>query len=177
MKRRRKIIIGLLALVLCGVVAAVLWPEKPEPVYEGSKLSKCIMDAAKRGRFATADLHAIEAIGTNGIPNYLQWIRYRPGVLKKAEIRLAVKSRDWLHITWIADRGGLRAWYAFLALGQLGERAAPAIPQFIACITNSAPPFLSLPRLPSDAAAAVEGLANIGSPALPAYLSLLTDAD
>src|SRR4051794_3322329 len=75
----RKMILALLtllALVLCGVLAVVFWPRKPEPVYEGRKLSKCILGAARRGRFAYADLNAIQVIGTNGIPYYLRWISY-----------------------------------------------------------------------------------------------------
>jgi hypothetical protein len=35
--RRRNLILGMLALVLCGVLAVMLWPEKPEPVYKGKK--------------------------------------------------------------------------------------------------------------------------------------------
>jgi hypothetical protein len=176
--RRRNAIIGILTLVLLGILASALWPEPPEPVYKDRKLSEYIKGAAKRGVFLNSDLHAIEAIGTNGIPFYLQWIRYRPGVLKRAEIQLAVKSRKWFHVKWPAsDAGAMRAWYAHFALAQLGERAAPAIPQFLAFVTNSPPRLSKAAVLPSDGSAAVEGLANIGPPALPAYLSLLTNAD
>jgi HEAT repeat protein len=71
----------------------------------------------------------------------------------------------------------MRAWYAHFALAQLGERAAPAIPQFLAFVTNSPPRLSKVAVLPSDGSAAVEGLANIGPIALPAYMSLLTNAD
>jgi hypothetical protein len=68
---RRKVIVGFLALVICGAVAVVFWPEKPEPRYEGRKLSEWIQGAARQGRFASPDLYAVQAIGTNGIPYYL----------------------------------------------------------------------------------------------------------
>ena len=38
--RRWKRIFGILTLVACGVLAVVFWPEKPEPVYKGKKLSE-----------------------------------------------------------------------------------------------------------------------------------------
>src|SRR5215212_4893803 len=108
---RRKVILGMLALVPCGILAVLFWPEKPEPVYEGRKLSQWVQGTARKGMFTRPDPNPIEVIGTNGIPYYLQWIRYRPGILKKAELQLAAKSRKWFHFKWTAgDTGAMRAW-------------------------------------------------------------------
>src|SRR4051812_49230024 len=90
--RSRKGIIGIFALVLCGVVAVVFWPEKPEPVYKGRKLSEWVQ-AISNGGIGSSDEYprAIEAIGTNGIPFYLEWYLYKPSFLKRTQLNFAWK--------------------------------------------------------------------------------------
>jgi hypothetical protein len=159
--RRPNIIIGILAVVLCGVFAAMFWPEKPEPVYKGRKLSEWLLSATNSGVFAKAEIQAIQAIGTNGIPYYLKWIRYRPGFLKRTQFRFAPKCRDWFHVKWYPDLSGvMRGHYAYLALGELGEPAAPA---FLGFVTNSS---LGLTNYlwPVEAAMGIDGLAGMGDP-------------
>src|SRR3954464_8663569 len=95
MTPRRKMEIAILALVACGVLAIVLWPEPPEPVFNGRKLSQWVVDSMPGQRSALA-AQAIDTIGTNGIPYYLKWIRYQPGVLKVRSFQLAEKGRRWL---------------------------------------------------------------------------------
>src|SRR3954447_21980914 len=75
MTRRRKIITGILALVLTGVVAVVFWPEESEPVYKGKKLSEWVISAGTSPA-SFFNREALREIGTNGIPFYLKWIRY-----------------------------------------------------------------------------------------------------
>jgi hypothetical protein len=72
--RRRKVIIGILALVACGILAAAFCPEKPEPVYKGKKLSEwvqvlCETNASSRPVATRNEAQeAIVAFGTNAIP-------------------------------------------------------------------------------------------------------------
>src|SRR3954464_4861553 len=108
MTRRRKIIIGILALVLCGVLAAVFWPEKPEPVYKGRKLSEWVVDArtnrvaADRGEFN----EVFQAVGITGLPYYLQWIDYKPSLPKRLQLRFAAKVRQWFGFRWTPENEG-----------------------------------------------------------------------
>src|SRR4051794_1047049 len=127
--RRRKVIIGILALAGCGVLAVVFWPEKPEPVYSGKKLSEWVLKIRRSGMgFSDEYPKAIHAIGTNGMPFYLEWIRYEPGFVQKTKIKLAWKSRDWLHnFHWFPeDTKEDRAIGTSYVLEELGELAAPA---------------------------------------------------
>jgi hypothetical protein len=177
--RRRKVTIGVLAVVLCAVLVEVFWPEKPEPVYKGRTLSEWVeFRVAKKEVIETST--AIEAVGTNGIPFYVEWIRYEPGFFKVAQTKLAEKARDWLHVKWTPqDPSPDRAYGAYLALRALGERAAPAIPQLLVCATNISTKI----RPPAKQGRGdqsfygISGLVNIGRPALPAVLSLTTNAN
>src|SRR3954471_20749245 len=75
MRRSRKVIIGILAFVVVAVLAAAFWPEKPEPVYKGKKLSECVISTGTSPELFV-NREALREIGTNGIPFYLKWIRY-----------------------------------------------------------------------------------------------------
>jgi hypothetical protein len=173
--RRRKIIIEFLALVVCGVLAAVFWPEKPEPVYKGKKLSEWVDQAGAQDSLSGVS-EAVDAIGANGIPFYLEWMGYEPGFVKRAEYKLARNTRSWFHVKWeVRDTKFIRAEGACLALRALGDTAEPAIPQLLAWATNTStavsPPYV----YQSDFG--ISGLINIGRPAIPAFLSLMTNAD
>jgi hypothetical protein len=115
--RRRNLIIGALALVLCEVLAVAFWPEKPEPVYKGRKLSEWLDETSAQGGFSDGVTEAIQAIGTNGIPFYLHWTSYQPGLLKQVQLKLASQNRNWLPMAWSPkDRFALRQRGAFAAL-------------------------------------------------------------
>src|SRR4051812_14802182 len=73
--RRRKIIIGILALVVVEVLAVVFWPEESEPVYKGKKLSEWVIRTGTSPELFF-NREALREIGTNGIPFHLKWIRY-----------------------------------------------------------------------------------------------------
>src|SRR6185436_14408257 len=81
-------------------------------------------------------LNAFEAIGTNGIPFYLDWIVYEPGRLKKCEIRLAEKGRRWFPNWFPQDKTDIRACGSFAALWNLLDRGEPAIPRLVAYAKN-----------------------------------------
>jgi hypothetical protein len=173
---RRKIMLVLLAIVGCVALAVMLWPEEPEPVYKGKKLSEWLAFVAKTASPDETRL-AIEYIGTNGIPFYLEWMRYEPSFVKRAESILAHYVGRWLHLKWSpGDAKVVRAFGAYQALTTLGEKAEPAIPQYIACATNAAaraprPLFLNQPIY------GILGLVHVGPPAIPAFLSLMTNTD
>src|SRR3954463_5623944 len=122
MTRRRKIIIGILAVVLCGMLAVGFWPEKekPEPVYKGKKLSewvRVLFEANASPRpIATRNgaQEAIVAFGTNAIPFYLEWLDYKPGLLKRVQFHLVEMSNNWLPFKGPDDDTKLRrAWLAY----------------------------------------------------------------
>src|SRR5689334_14916391 len=122
--RHRKVIIGLLALVVCGVLAVVLWPEKeiPEPIYNGKKLSEWVLNA-NFSTWSGEGALALQTIGTNGIPSYLRWIRYEQGFLRRAQFKCAECGRRWFGLKWVpVDSEFNRANGAIQALTMLGER-------------------------------------------------------
>jgi hypothetical protein len=174
MPHRRKIIIGLLALAVCGVLAVVFWPEKPEPVYKSRRLSEWVITGPKP---EMAFREAVEAVGTNGIPFYLEWIRYRPSSLTRTKFRLAEKIRQWLNIKWYPNQSETaRDVGAHSALRVLGARAEVAIPQLSFYATNPVwdASSRSLP-LASDSVDAIYTLACLGNRAAPGIISLMTN--
>jgi hypothetical protein len=176
--RRRKIVLVLLLVILCAALAAVFWPEKgiPEPVYKGEKLSAWLGKIAP-GSIPPQVEEAVQAIGTNGIPCYLEWLQYKPGIGKRAQNQLAEYGRRWLGLKWVSDDPKFaRANAAFGALTMLGERAEPAIPLFIQFATNVA--ALSAKQFGMNQPfIGYLGLTQIGRPAVPAFLSLMKNPD
>src|SRR4051794_29529922 len=100
--RRRRVIMGILAVVVIAVLVMAIWPEKPEPVYKGRKLSewvRVLFEANASPRpIATRNgpQEAIVAFGTNAIPFYLEWLDYKPGLLKRVQFHLVEMSNNWL---------------------------------------------------------------------------------
>jgi hypothetical protein len=138
MTRRRKLLLGIFALVLCGVLAVMFWPEKPEPVYKGRKLSEWVVEIAHTNYpgdwpSGTEARQALEAIGTNGVPFYLHWMTFRPSILRKAMYQLAATTRPWVKCQFSPtnDKKIDRAVGAGFALELLGPRAAATIPYII----------------------------------------------
>jgi hypothetical protein len=176
MTRRRKLIIGILVVLLVGSLAAAFWPEKPEPVYKGRKLSEWITPVRWEG-LSPECTEALEAFGTNSIPYYQKWMAYRPGLLKKAESKLTAKTRQWFHVDWLRrDMKNDRAWGAVYALRHLGERAEVVIPQLLANATN----FETVDLYSTSAQGplvAMETLPCIGRRGRAVFLSLMTNQD
>jgi hypothetical protein len=177
-KRRRKIILGILALIICGGLAALLWPEKEklEPVYKGKKLSEWVVSFHPPPRFLYYEdeaERAINAIGTNAIPFYLEWLDYKPNLLKRLSFDLAEMGKAWLPFTNFRDDFKVRRSVgAYLALIHLDEKAAPAIPTLLAYATNFGRKAKWLPSKPENA---VYALSMIGRPAVPAIISMMTN--
>jgi hypothetical protein len=166
----------ILSVLLIGVLAIAFWPEtkKPEPVYKGRRLSEWA-EATEQRRVSAAEMaEAFEAIGTNGIPTYVQWISYNPGLAERAKINLAIISRRWLRSTWDpTEPYKVRARVGLSALVSFGEKAAPAIPQLVSLATRLPTPASRYSVLASEGWQGFEGLRSIGLPAVPAFLSLM----
>jgi hypothetical protein len=174
--RRRKVILGILALLACGVLAVVFWPEKeiPEPVYKGRKLSEWIR-YAELHKMGAAEPHfqeALFAIGTNAIPFYVECMNFRPGLLKRTQLKLAAGTRRWLPFNWSPQNPEFARECAAGQLAQFGEVVAPAIPQLVSCVTNFTKEGLLNLRAANKA---MEILANIGPASVPAVLCLMTN--
>src|SRR5690349_13431478 len=107
------------------------------------------------------------AIGTKGIPFYVEWIRYRPGIGKRIQFHLGEYGRKSLGWKWVpGDAKVTRARAALVALTMLGEKAEPAIPLFVEMATNVG----VLPPKPyslNEPISGYVGLANIGRAAVP----------
>src|SRR3954471_23109933 len=125
---RRKVIIAVPALAACVVLAVVFWPEKPEPVYKGRKLSEWMMDMTSNMGLSAEAKEAVGAIGTNGIPLYWDWMLYKHGFVKRVRFRLGAVCDEWLHVNWYPQRSEeFRAFGARGALRFLREKAASSI--------------------------------------------------
>ena len=174
--RRRKVIIGVVALILFGVLLALLWPEIREPVYDGKKLSEWVEQLGREAQLRAGDdrtVDAIKAIGTNGIPYYIKWFQYKEGVVKKLQTKLGRKYQWFAWVLPLNDREADRADGAYWALIILREKAQAAIPRLTIAATDSANWDYGY-AVPTRA---IDILAFMGDPAMPAFLSLMTNAD
>jgi hypothetical protein len=169
--RRRKVIIGILALVVCAVLAVVFWPEKPEPVYKGRKLSEWVRELTVSGIRSTdkdAEIQeAIVAIGTNGFPFYMEWLSYQPNLIKKGIMYSAGFANGWFDIPWHPYAEVERAMGVQVAFSILGAQGQPAIPQLNWYATNS--------TSESVREGAMGCLGEIGRPSIPILLILMTN--
>ena len=176
MKRRRNFVLAILFVLLMVGLAVAFRPktEKPEPVYKGRRLSQWA-EATEQRRVSAAEMaDVIKAMGTNGIPTYIDWIGYSPGAMERAKVYLAAISRRWLHSKWDpSEQYKLRARAGLSALVSLGEKAEPAIPQLVSLAIRFPAPSSSYSAPPDDGWQGFEGLRSIGQPAMPAFLSLM----
>src|SRR4051794_38515480 len=140
MKRRRKLVLGFLALVLLGILAAAFWPEKPEPepTYEGRKLSEWF---DKDTHFRTRNL-ALRSFGRRAVPYLVKWAGYEPGPASKVRHYVAWKGWEWFGLRWQPQTkeeyiyNGLEG-----AFHELAWHCDGAIPQLVAYATNSSKPY------------------------------------
>jgi hypothetical protein len=93
MTRRRKLLLGLLMVGLLAPLPLLFVPKNPEPVYKGRKLSEWVwVFATTKEVVQTEAEDAIRAIGTNGIPFYVQWVTYNPNLIKGIQLEVGAKS-------------------------------------------------------------------------------------
>ena len=158
-------------MALCGVLAAMCWPKKPEPVYQGRKLSEWLVEPVDpaTGLDSPGAIEAVLAIGTNGTPVYVQWLAYDgPSFLKKVGFQIAEKTPDWLPLNWLSqDSEFARKQAAFWAIGKLGKDGVAVFQQFLVDERN----FERLSR-EENASLATRTVEKMGGSAVP-FLSLL----
>jgi hypothetical protein len=81
--KKRRWIIGFVALAVVFLIAIAVWPGEREPEYQGKKLSEWLgayhrdysTDAEREAEQRRAD-YAVRQIGTNGLPYLLQAVSY-----------------------------------------------------------------------------------------------------
>ena len=168
-KRSILLILFLVVAVAIVGIVMVLWP-KPEPEYEGRKLSECVIELAKPTTMAEigAAKEAIRQMGTNALPYLIQWVGYETPALKKqvswVAIRIFRKLPPWqmTEQTHLLQRQG-----AVFALQMVGREAAPGIPN-LSRIAND-------PKRSESRLDVVWVLGEIGAAALPAIVCVLTN--
>jgi hypothetical protein len=153
------------------------------PSYAGKSLNKWVLLIGRRSweeppspELRRNAEHAIAEIGTNAIPFLLQWIRYEPVSSKMGKCIGFVLSKlpgrphfELLELPRKRPSDEMRARGARNAFRILGAAASPAIPS------------LSYLERCSESAEVkdrvAEAMAGIGTPALPAMMNLLTNAN
>ncbi|MDB6033503.1 MAG: hypothetical protein JWM16_3841 [Verrucomicrobiales bacterium] len=171
----RKWLLIILGLICFGVLGlGVAWKSaKPEPVYKDITLSVWVrgpVNTVLDGHdYPEHNKEALYAIGTNGIPFYLEWLQYEPGRLKQAQLFIAEKLNHWFGLDWNPNFIAARSVGAELAFTVLGPRAQVAIPTLVKYATDSSSAMIK--------ARAIRALGDIGLPAVPALLTLMTNHD
>ena len=164
---RRNIIIAIAALALVGLLAA-LFSGKPEPVYQGKRLTEWVLDPKSPYYLMPPAREAVQAADTNGIPFYLAWLKYKPGVLKTFQRQVVLRCNRWFGFRWSTVDPMLRGPSgAQLAFEVLGERGAAASPVLVTCVDRGTNYETFMPPL--------RCLGSIGRPAIPALIELTTN--
>ncbi len=176
-KKRRILVAALILAALGGIVWILCLEGKPEPVYQGKRLSTlmeapCLWSAGYAGTNATTwdnDLsladEAIRHLGTNAIPTLLRMVRARDSTIKVKLLELAAKLPlvKFRHIPapMINEYGGR----GFELLGPLAKEAVPELIQ-----------IYNANRSPASRYAAIMALGAIGPASKEAVPALLIAA-
>lgn len=179
MRKRRKMLIILALLALISIVLFALGrkPSRPldEPQYQGRYLSEWLGDP--RVFFPNVESadeggkNAVRAIGTNGLPYYLEWMHYEP-----SETRIAVSKKlpQWIKLNhtvsnWIDDPAWWHSGYGFRGFEILGTNAVSAIPELTIMLNDTSKPYTSQ--------RAVGVLCVIGPQGIPVLRAALADTN
>lgn len=177
--RKRKRL--LIAIVAIGLAAFVFWfflLRNTEPIYDGKPLSKWIDIAAPwKPTPYNADeradaTEAIRAIGTNGLPQLVDWVGYTPRGLRPMILRHYPNLPTWLvqkqRVVRFFYKPIIRADGAVTAFKTLGHDAVPAIHNLTRLVqsTNNSP---------GTRQRALSALAYIGPRAVPAILGVVSN--
>jgi hypothetical protein len=93
--RRYGRILTIIILPLSAALVFAFWPEPAEPEYEGRKLGAVLEDLITQGRPTTPEsplVKTIQGMGTNGIPFYLEKLRYKPSLIEEIASLLREES-------------------------------------------------------------------------------------
>jgi hypothetical protein len=179
-KRRWPVMIaGAAALTITLAIVFPIVHRKPEPTYNGRRLSEWLKDyrrPERNGGMPTEAELAVRLIGTNALPSLLEWIRYELPPWRKKLLRLATrpvegKTLDEGKIIYgnslILGKSTRLAELAELGFVILNTNAATAIPELEALMKNNQKPDIGL--------RAIYALGEICGPAIPALTNALAD--
>jgi hypothetical protein len=176
--RRRRVILGAVAILVLGIIVAVLLPRDREPEYRGKKLSQWVtiysMDYPDEDSSTARQAQAREALrrmGTNAIVCSLQWIREDPPVWQNKLYQINGKLPEFLSDNFVfnsmAGRSDNRLRTAISVFFILGPEASAAVPELIRLVNK--------PKSPTGYLPPMEALAYIGPGALSFFENLLTN--
>ncbi|HEX5219193.1 MAG TPA: HEAT repeat domain-containing protein [Verrucomicrobiae bacterium] len=178
MRKWRKFLIVPTLLVLIPIGVRCFAPQhRPanEPQYQGRYLSEWLSDP--RVFFPDVEFvdeagkEAVLAIGTNGLPYYLNWLCYEPS---ETRMTLREKLPQWIKrhhavSNWLSDPAGWRAGYGYRGFEILGTNGVSAIPELTVMLNQTNKPYLS--------ARALGVLSKIGPQAIPVLKSALDNTN
>jgi len=177
--RQKLLIIAIVALTFSALLLLYHVPsQRPvnEPQYQGRFLSEWLSDP----QVLYPDLEladetgkaAVRAIGTNGLPYFLEWLHYEPGQLRW------IIGHSWVHrwvaytpaySNWLNPPEQWRAVYGFRGFEILGTNAASAIPELTA--------MLNYTNKPNTSGRALGALCRVGPQAVPVLKAALADTN
>jgi hypothetical protein len=160
--RKRKKVLVILGLIVLAAVLFVMLKSPDEPEYQGRYLSEWIEALPKQ----EAE-RAVQAIGTNGIPYYFEWMHR-----KSPRWRMSFVGRlpRWIQsqrivFQWRSDSAGRkRASDSLEAFRILGPNAASAVPELKSMLGD-----------PEAADRVIKALVHIGEDGIPALESAFAD--
>ncbi len=177
----------LICVCLAVMVSLVIWLSERDkgPVYQGKSLSEwlVIYDANVGRSFYENDtretpgyyqaVEAITSMGTNAVPFLLNWIQYVPPKWKVRFLsgtwKLPMFIRNTAFARWLVDDQKLvNAGLAVSGFRVLGPQAGSALADLTALLKSA--------RSGETAAREIEAIACLGSNALPALLTVLTNS-
>jgi len=178
--RQRTIAFTVLVLVI-GAFAYVILSEKPEPRYQGKRLSEWLAIHSNPNSSEGAEAAvAVRSIGTNALPFVLEWMRYEPPPWREKLRTVASSPRIAEALAYIADALGYtvpkdlfvgesskQADDAAEVIYILRSNAISAIPELEALMKDN--------RTPVRGRRAIRALGKIGPPAIPVLTNALTD--
>ncbi len=159
MRLRSKLLIALVALGILVVIGMLFIREK-EPSYNGHPLSYWVSHSYTRNpdEYALAK-KAVQAIGTNAIPYFDKWVRYKPSPLRRSVNRNLPAALRRPHPGVLALRG----------FGLLGPDCSPAAAHLAAIMQDTSQPV--------PAELAMYALSRMGVAGLPHLSAALADTN
>jgi hypothetical protein len=138
MTPRRKFVLSSSALLLSAGLAALLWPARKEPAYQGHNLSFWVawLGNPPPGERPDKALKAVDAIGTNAIPYLLVWME-RETPHWEPELWMNEKLARMGSSIRIGGQAANRARGTVKAFQTLGKKAAFAAPALQDMLINA----------------------------------------
>jgi hypothetical protein len=168
-RRGRLVVLIAIGVLVASAIAVALWlGHSDEPGYKGKRMSSWLDELyySRSGEANQATVAAVRAIGTNGVPYLLHLLTNRPNALILRSYRLAnILVVERLH--WRKKYFGMLEFgrgYAVEGFRCLGHSGSNAIPTLLTWLSDA-----------DIGIAAALSLCNIGRPAVPAVIEVLTN--